>query len=156
MGELCDFDWSRMAERKPSQPLQFYRLNAAPAREVKPPTDCVIALRALGESTRARIVAMLLDAPLEVGEIARRAGISQYNISKHLRILREAGLLEVDKQGRRRLYALPDAIRRQAAHRSVLDLGCCSFQFDPVSPDTAMRPRTRRRRSPGRPRRVFR
>ena len=65
-----------------------------------------------------------------MGEIARRVGVSQYNVSKHLRILREAGLLQVEKRGRRHLYALPEAIRRQAADGSVLDLGCCSFQFD--------------------------
>ncbi len=145
-----------MAERKSSQPLQFYRLNSAPARELDPSNDCVVALRALGESTRARIVGMLLEAPLDVGEIAKRVGMSQYNTSKHLRILREAGLLEVDKQGRRRLYALPDTIRRQVARRSVLDLGCCSFQFDPAPARTAISIRSRRRPSPGRPRRVAR
>ena len=97
---------------------------------------------------------MLLDAPLDVGEIARRIGVSHYNASKHLRILREAGLLEVDKQGRRHLYALPDSIRRQAAQRSVLDLGCCSFRFDDATSKTPRRARAERRRSPGRARRV--
>src|SRR5262245_1230911 len=135
-----------MSERKSSQPLQFYRLNAAPAPEVNPSNDCVVALRALGERTRARIVGMLFEAPLDVGEIAKRVGISQYNTSKHLRILREAGLLEVDKQGRRRLYALPEKIRRQQ-RSSVLDLGCCSFRFDPAPADLTSRPRARRRRS---------
>ena len=76
-----------------------------------------------------RIVGLLIEAPLDVGEIARRVGVSQYNVSKHLRILREAGLLEVEKTGRRRLYALPDSIRRHAAESGVLDLGCCSFNF---------------------------
>lgn len=149
------FDLSRMAERKSSQPLQFYRLNTAPLREVAQANDCVVALRALGESTRARIIGMLLEAPLDVGEISKRVGMSQYNTSKHLRILREAGLLEVDKQGRRRLYALPDTIRRQVARRSVLDLGCCSFRFERAPVDTAIKSRVRRR-SPGRPRRLAR
>jgi DNA-binding transcriptional ArsR family regulator len=92
--------------------------------------DCVVALRALGEDTRVRIVSLLMEEALEVGEIARRLGVSQYNVSKHLRILREAGLLESEKDGRRHLYALPEAIRRSAATGNVLDLGCCSFQFD--------------------------
>ena len=91
--------------------------------------DCVPALRALGEDTRVRIVGLLIDQPLDVNEISKRLGVSQYNVSKHLRILREAGLLEVERSGRQRLYALPDAIRRQAKAGSVLDLGCCSFQF---------------------------
>ena len=37
---------------------------------------------------------LLMDAPLGVCEIARRLGSTYYNVSKHLRILREAGLLE--------------------------------------------------------------
>ena len=76
-----------------------------------------------------RIIGLLIDSPLDVSDIARRVGVSQYNVSKHLRILREAGLLHVRKAGRRHLYALPDAIRQQAAAGAVLDLGCCSFKF---------------------------
>jgi DNA-binding transcriptional ArsR family regulator len=93
--------------------------------------DCVPALKAIGEETRVRIVELLLEHPLGVDEIAEKLDVSQYNVSKHLRILREAGLLNVQKHGRRRLYALPDDIRRQGdASGHVLDLGCCSFQFD--------------------------
>lgn len=78
-----------------------------------------------------RIVATLFRTPLGVCELSRRLGISQYNASKHLRILREAGLLEVEKAGRERLYKVPRVIRRANA----LDLGCCSFQFDQGSKD---------------------
>jgi DNA-binding transcriptional ArsR family regulator len=93
--------------------------------------DCVPALKAIGEETRVRIVELLLEHPLGVDEIGERLSVSQYNVSKHLRILREAGLLIVQKHGRRRLYALPDDIRRENDARGhVLDLGCCSFQFD--------------------------
>jgi DNA-binding transcriptional ArsR family regulator len=93
--------------------------------------DCVPALKAIGEETRVRIVELLLERPLGVDEIAETLAVSQYNVSKHLRILREAGLLNVQKHGRRRLYALPDDIRRESGARGhVLDLGCCSFQFD--------------------------
>jgi hypothetical protein len=55
--------------------------------------DCVPALKAIGEETRVRIVELLLERPLGVDEIAETLGVSQYNVSKHLRILREAGLL---------------------------------------------------------------
>jgi DNA-binding transcriptional ArsR family regulator len=93
--------------------------------------DCVSALKALGEETRVRIVGLLLNEPLGVCEIARRLGSTYYNVSKHLKILREAGLLDVEKSGRERLYAVPDRIRRaRGAQTRVLDLGCCSFQFD--------------------------
>lgn len=120
------------ASRKPdNQPVQLYQFRSRTrALPMAPGNDCVTALRALGEDTRVRIVELLIDSTLGVGEISRRLGVSQYNVSKHLRILRESGLLEVNKRGRQRLYALPDAIRRRAAEGHVLDLGCCSFQFE--------------------------
>jgi DNA-binding transcriptional ArsR family regulator len=131
---------------KTSQPAHLYRL---PPRDrafsVTDGHDCVVALRALGEDTRVRIIGLLIDVPLDVGEISKRVGVSPYNVSKHLRILREAGLLEVKKTGRRHLYALPDAIRRRVTEGSVLDLGCCSFQFDPPAPETRT-PMTQHRR----------
>jgi DNA-binding transcriptional ArsR family regulator len=107
----------------------------------------VVALRALGEDTRVRIVGLLIHEALDVGEIARRLGVSQYNVSKHLRILREAGLLEVEKSGRTRLYALSETIRGRAKEGGVLDLGCCSFQFDGAEKDAAVAPEPARRRT---------
>ena len=137
----------------PRKPQPAHRFNLPPRGRSLPVLqghDCVVALRALGEDTRVRIVSLLIDQPLEVGEIGKRLGVSQYNVSKHLRILREAGLLEVEKEGRLRRYALPDGIKREAAAGRVLDLGCCSFQFDDdgVAPPTAKAPggRSRRRR----------
>lgn len=126
-----------MAERRTSdQSVQLYRL---PPRDRTVPAaqghDCVVALRALGEDTRVRIVGLLINVALDVGEISRRLGVSPYNVSKHLRILREAGLLDVKKHGRTRLYALPDTIRGRAAEDSVLDLGCCRFQFQDATKD---------------------
>jgi DNA-binding transcriptional ArsR family regulator len=116
--------------RKVDQSVQLYRLLPnSRALPVVHGDDCVVALKALGEDTRVRIVGLLLDEALDVGEISKRLGVSPYNVSKHLRILREAGLLEVEKNGRTRLYALPATIRRRAAEGGVLDLGCCSFQF---------------------------
>jgi len=116
--------------RKPDQSVQAYSL---PPRNRSIPVvqgnDCVVALRALGEDTRVRIIGLLVDEALDVGEISKRLSVPPYNVSKHLRILREAGLLEVEKHGRTHRYALPEAIRRDAAD-SVLDLGCCSFQFN--------------------------
>ena len=104
--------------------------------------------------TSAPLFALLLDQPMEVGTIAKRLGVSQYNVSKHLRILREAGLLHAEKDGRRHLYALVDTVRPGSAATGVLDLGCCSFPFDEAPPQahrpSAGKPRKRARRSPHR------
>jgi DNA-binding transcriptional ArsR family regulator len=118
--------------RGTTQPLQLYRLPNRQRAPAQPPTDhdCVVALKALAEETRVRIISLLLESPLDVGEIAERVDITQYNASKHLRVLREAGLLQLQKDGRRHQYALTEGIGRRMAEGGVLDLGCCSFQFD--------------------------
>ena len=92
---------------------------------------CMAVLKAMGELNRLRIVRLLLKEQLGVNAIARRLTISQYNVSKHLRILKAAGLLDMEKAGKQRLYTVAPSLKDQlAAHRNVLELGCCTFRFD--------------------------
>jgi DNA-binding transcriptional ArsR family regulator len=49
---------------------------------------------------------LLRERPRPVGELVERLGISQPGVSKHLRVLREAGLVRVRSDARRRVYAL--------------------------------------------------
>jgi DNA-binding transcriptional ArsR family regulator len=60
----------------------------------------------LAEPARRAILDQLIDGPRPVGELVKRTGLSQPNTSRHLRILREAGLVESNPQGQRRLYEL--------------------------------------------------
>jgi DNA-binding transcriptional ArsR family regulator len=93
--------------------------------------DCIVALKALGEETRLRILRLLSTEQLSVNDISNQLKVSQYNVSKHLRILREAGLVETEKRGAHRLYAIAAGLKnRLAANNNVLDLGCCTFRFD--------------------------
>jgi DNA-binding transcriptional ArsR family regulator len=93
--------------------------------------DCIAALKALGEETRLRILRLLFKEPLGVNAISERLKVSQYNVSKHLRIMREAGLLEAEKQGKQRLYSVVEALKAHvAANNNILDLGCCTFRLD--------------------------
>ena len=92
--------------------------------------DCIAALKALGEETRLRILRLLFKKPLSVGQIAEYLGASQYNVSKHLRIMREAGLLEIEKKGKRHFYGLAEPLRSHVSATNVLDLGCCTFRLD--------------------------
>ena len=92
--------------------------------------ECISALKALGEETRLRLLRLLFTKPLGVNEISEKLGVSQYNVSKHLRIMREAGLLEVQKSGKMRLYSVVPALKDQiSANSGVLDLGCCTFRL---------------------------
>ena len=93
--------------------------------------DCIAVLKALGELNRLRIVRLLLKEQLGVNQISERLAMSQYNVSKHLRVLKEAGLLEVQRQGKQRLYGVIPSLKSQlAANKNVLELGCCTFRFD--------------------------
>src|SRR5580698_7130045 len=64
------------------------------------------AFEIVADGARRRLLDLLRDGPLAVGELAGRAGLSQPNTSRHLRIMREAGLVEAQAVGQRRLYAL--------------------------------------------------
>jgi len=94
-------------------------------------SDCVPWLKALADDTRFAIVRLLLHRPHSVGEVATELSLTQYNASKHLRILRVAGLVEQSIQGRVHEYTVtPEFRRRMSTDKTCLDLGCCSFQFD--------------------------
>jgi DNA-binding transcriptional ArsR family regulator len=60
----------------------------------------------LGEPRRREILDLLRDAERPVGELVDRLDLSQPAVSKHLRILREAGLVEVRQDAQRRWYRL--------------------------------------------------
>lgn len=74
---------------------------------------------------------LLFCQPLSVNEISERLNVSQYNISKHLRVMREAGLLKSEKRGKLRFYGVSKKLRKELPRGSgVLDLGCCTFRLD--------------------------
>ena len=60
----------------------------------------------LAEPTRRRILDLLRERERSVGELVDRLTISQPGVSKHLRVLREAGLVEVRTDAQRRWYGL--------------------------------------------------
>jgi DNA-binding transcriptional ArsR family regulator len=64
------------------------------------------ALAALSDPTRREIVEALGRAPRRAGDLADRFPISRPAVSKHLRVLREAGLVDAEEQGRERVYYL--------------------------------------------------
>jgi DNA-binding transcriptional ArsR family regulator len=64
---------------------------------------------ALAEPTRRQILDLLLERPRAVGELVDALEISQPGTSKHLKVLREAGLVDVRKDAQRRIYTLSPA-----------------------------------------------
>ena len=60
----------------------------------------------VAEPNRRAILSLLLSSDRCVGEIERELGLSQPSVSKHLRVLREAGFVEARIEAQRRLYRL--------------------------------------------------
>ena len=60
----------------------------------------------IAEPNRRAILRLLVSSPQSVGEIARQLAMSQPTVSKHLRVLREAGVVEATVDAQRRLYRL--------------------------------------------------
>ena len=63
-------------------------------------------LSVLAEPTRRRILDLLLEQPRTVNQLVGALGTSQPTASKHLRVLRDAGLVHVHPEAQRRVYAL--------------------------------------------------
>jgi DNA-binding transcriptional ArsR family regulator len=63
-------------------------------------------LQALAEPNRFQIVELLRDGPRPVGDMVHRLGLRQPQVSKHLRVLSDAGLVDVRVDAQRRIYAL--------------------------------------------------
>lgn len=61
---------------------------------------------ALADPNRLNIVDLLLDGPLSVGEIAEKLELKQPQTSKHLRVLCDSGLVEVQPMANRRIYKI--------------------------------------------------
>lgn len=92
---------------------------------------CMKMLKALADATRWRIVGELLPATLSMGTLSGRLDVSHYNISKHVRILREAGIVTTQRAGKTVVCGIAPKLRQQVrAGEPVLDLGCCTFRFD--------------------------
>ena len=68
-----------------------------------------VVLDALGDATRRRIFESLKPGPRSVGQLADGLPVSRPAVSQHLRVLREAGLVSVVKDGTRRLYRIEPA-----------------------------------------------
>jgi DNA-binding transcriptional ArsR family regulator len=68
-------------------------------------------LHALADESRRQVLEVLRDHPATAGELAELLPIARPGTSRHLRVLREAGLVEVRQEAQRRIYSLrPEAL----------------------------------------------
>jgi ArsR family transcriptional regulator len=80
-------------------------------------------LKTLASPRRLQILHRLFDGPCEVGRLATELGLSQPNVSQHLAVLRSAGLVEAERDGREARYRLtdPDVMLACGIMRGVLE-----------------------------------
>ena len=111
------------------------------------------AFEIIAEPNRRAILGLLVSSQQSVGEIERHLRMPQPTVSKHLRVLREAGFVESTVDAQRRLYRLkPEPLQEIAdwiapfrqlwsAHVDALER-----HLDRMHPSTRMKKKTRRRR----------
>lgn len=74
-----------------------------------------MTFHALADPTRRAFLAQLADGPRAAGQLIPPHPISQPGVSRHLRVLRESGLVRASREGRRQMYSLvPERLRSVA------------------------------------------
>ncbi len=94
-------------------------------------SECAGIMRALGDATRLRILEVLLAREQCVSDLVAQVRRTQPHVSHHLRILREAGLIEGLRDGKRICYRISPKIQMllEDRKRRALDFGCCRISF---------------------------
>ena len=94
--------------------------------------DCAKVLRALAEGIRLEIIQCLLKGESSVSEIAKKIGKNHSQVSHHLGVLRNSGLVVYKKEGKFVIYQVHPVLYQQfksGRSKNVLDFECCSIKF---------------------------
>lgn len=98
-----------------------------PSRRAITGDDCATALRALAEPSRLELLRECRAEERSVGELCAALGAAHHFVSRHLAVLRAAGLVSARRDGRRVLYRLAPALSGRGS--DAIDLGCCELRF---------------------------
>jgi ArsR family transcriptional regulator, nickel/cobalt-responsive transcriptional repressor len=92
--------------------------------------QCAEVLQAIAEPNRIRIIECLRTGQKNVSELAKLLQVEIVNVSHHLGVLRQAGLVNDEKQGRFVVYSLsPKHFNQESAKATMLDLGWCRIEI---------------------------
>jgi len=91
--------------------------------------ECARSLKAIGDPERLKIIQCLQTRSRNVSELATLLEAELANVSHHLRVLRDAGLVVDQKQGKFVVYSLNPNIFKPGAGGDALDLGCCRLEL---------------------------
>lgn len=90
---------------------------------------CAGLLKILADETRLCVVRQLIAGPMHVNELNDAIGADQSLLSHHLKVLREGGIVEAQRDGKAVLYRLAPSFESRR-RGDVIDLGCCKLSFD--------------------------
>jgi ArsR family transcriptional regulator, nickel/cobalt-responsive transcriptional repressor len=90
--------------------------------------ECSKFLKALADPERLKIVQCLQRGPRTVGQVVDEMKMPIANVSHHLRLLKNAGVVESEKQGRFVSYRLAEGVA-QGVNAEVLEFGCCRIEL---------------------------
>ena len=93
--------------------------------------NCATKLKVLADDTRLAVVRQLMHGPLQVNELNAHLNLDQSLLSHHLRVLRDAGIVRSERQGKAVLYRLSEQVAPGATPGRSINLGCCNLSFDP-------------------------
>jgi len=91
--------------------------------------SCASLLKLLADETRLAVVRKLIDGPKHVGQINETLQLEQSLLSHHLRVLRDAGLIVSQRDGKAVLYSLSPEFQGSTRGEAI-NLGCCLISFD--------------------------
>ncbi len=104
-------------------------------------------LKTLASPRRLEILHRLSEGPREVGRLATELGLSQPNVSQHLSVLRSAGMVEAERDGREVRYRLSDPdvmvacrLMRQVLERRLTRLAALSAPVESTLSPTSATP----------------
>ncbi len=101
-------------------------------------------LRALADDSRRTMLETLVDGPATAGELAALLPIARPGVSRHLRVLREAGLVEVRQEAQRRVYSLRPQPLAEINDWLGRYLALCEQRLDALHTEIARGKRERR------------
>jgi DNA-binding transcriptional ArsR family regulator len=92
--------------------------------------QCAELLQAIAEPNRIRIIDALRTGQKNVTELAKLLNVEIVNVSHHLGVLRQAGLVQDEKHGRFVVYSLhPKHFTNESSKATSLDLGWCRVEI---------------------------
>lgn len=99
-------------------------------------SKCALYLKALGDPDRLRIMQALQTGRRSVTELTELLSKEMANVSHHLGVLRNAGLVQTTREGRHIFYSLADHLvsNENPSQTGQFDLGCCRLEWEIPDP----------------------